>query len=238
MAWSTRQLAELAGTTVKAVRHYHDIGLLDLPDRASNGYKQYGIAHLVRLLQIRRLSDLGVPLSSIASLGAEELDAEEAVRALDAELESTIERLQQTRAELAVILQNGVRTDVPAEFASVAEEMSEADRALILVSSRVYSAEAMKDIRGLLDTRDPIDDEFDSLPADADQETIESLAVRFAPVILRHQAEIPWLEGPASGELLGAEAVRTTMAEAVLHLYNPAQLEVMRAAYRIAHPEA
>ena len=31
MPWSTRELAELAGTTVKAVRHYHEIGLLDEP---------------------------------------------------------------------------------------------------------------------------------------------------------------------------------------------------------------
>ncbi|WP_433560110.1 MerR family DNA-binding transcriptional regulator [Pseudonocardia xinjiangensis] len=28
MAWSTRELADLAGTTVRAVRHYHDVGLL------------------------------------------------------------------------------------------------------------------------------------------------------------------------------------------------------------------
>ena len=51
MAWSTRQLAELAGTTVKTVRHYHEIGLLSEPERASNGYKQYRTEHLVRLLQ-------------------------------------------------------------------------------------------------------------------------------------------------------------------------------------------
>jgi hypothetical protein len=29
VAWSTRETAELAGTTVRAVRHYHQIGLLD-----------------------------------------------------------------------------------------------------------------------------------------------------------------------------------------------------------------
>jgi hypothetical protein len=31
MAWSTRELAELAGTTLRAVRHYHEVGLLAEP---------------------------------------------------------------------------------------------------------------------------------------------------------------------------------------------------------------
>ena len=49
MAWSTRQIADLAGTSVRAVRHYHEVGLLAEPERRSNGYKQYGVAHLVRV---------------------------------------------------------------------------------------------------------------------------------------------------------------------------------------------
>jgi DNA-binding transcriptional MerR regulator len=68
MPWSTRQLADLAGTTVNTVRHYHQVGLLPEPERRSNGYKQYTVPHLVRLLRIRRLVDLGVPLSRIDSM--------------------------------------------------------------------------------------------------------------------------------------------------------------------------
>ena len=70
MGWSTRELAELAGTTIKAVRHYHEHGLLEDPRRAVNGYKQYGAGHLVRLLQIRRLRELGLSLSQIAGVPA------------------------------------------------------------------------------------------------------------------------------------------------------------------------
>lgn len=54
MTWSTRQLAELAGTSVRAVRHYHDIGLLAELERASNGYKRYGVAHLLRITGVNR----------------------------------------------------------------------------------------------------------------------------------------------------------------------------------------
>src|SRR4051794_28710508 len=102
MAFSTRQLADLAGTTVKAVRHYHEVGLLDMPERASNGYKQYKISHLMRLIQIKRLSDLGVPLSQVAAMGRADEEPDEAIRVLDAELEATVDRLNRIRAELAV----------------------------------------------------------------------------------------------------------------------------------------
>src|SRR5690606_11250356 len=111
VAWSTRQIAELAGTTVKAVRYYHRIGPLDVPERTANGYKQYEVEHLVRLVQIKRLSDLGVPLSEVASMGRAEEDPDEAIRVLDAELEATIDRLNRVRAEPAVILRHRARSE-------------------------------------------------------------------------------------------------------------------------------
>ena len=86
MAWSTRQLADLAGTTVKAVRHYHKVGLLDEPERLSNGYKQYQVAHLIRLLQIVRLSELGVPLAQIATLDQSEERPDDAIAVLGFEM--------------------------------------------------------------------------------------------------------------------------------------------------------
>ena len=61
MTWSTRQLAKLAGKTVKTVRQHHEIFLFDEPERSSNGYKHYEVTHLVRLLRIKRLVDLSVP---------------------------------------------------------------------------------------------------------------------------------------------------------------------------------
>jgi DNA-binding transcriptional MerR regulator len=48
VAWSTRELAELTGTTVNTIRHYHRIALLDEPTRRYNGYKQCGVLDLVR----------------------------------------------------------------------------------------------------------------------------------------------------------------------------------------------
>ncbi|KAA8888768.1 MerR family transcriptional regulator [Nocardia colli] len=110
MAWSTRQLAELAGTSIRTVRHYHDVGLLAEPERMPNGYKSYDETHLARLLRVKHLADLGFSLAQIARMG-ETGPSEQSVRALDADLAAAIERLQRMRAELAQTLHP---VDIPA----------------------------------------------------------------------------------------------------------------------------
>lgn len=106
MPWSTRELAELAGTTVNTIRHYHRMGLLDKPERRSNGYKQYEMQHLVNLLRIRRLVDVGVPLSQMHELSTGAEGASEMLYDLDAELQMSIERLQGMRADIVEILRH------------------------------------------------------------------------------------------------------------------------------------
>jgi DNA-binding transcriptional MerR regulator len=56
------QLAKHAGVTVRAVRHYHQIGLLAEPERDQSGYRAYDARAVVRLIKIRTLADAGVPL--------------------------------------------------------------------------------------------------------------------------------------------------------------------------------
>ncbi len=48
----SRKPASLAGVTVRTIRHYHQIDLLAEPPRDANGYRRYGVQHLVRLLRI------------------------------------------------------------------------------------------------------------------------------------------------------------------------------------------
>ena len=59
------QLAAYAGVTVRAVRHYHQIGLLPEPERDHSGYRTYDAAAVVRLIRIRTLADAGVPLARV-----------------------------------------------------------------------------------------------------------------------------------------------------------------------------
>lgn len=62
------EVARLAGVTVKAVRHYHQRGLLPEPPRQPNGYRAYSPEHLLILVRIRKLREAGLSLGAIAEL--------------------------------------------------------------------------------------------------------------------------------------------------------------------------
>ena len=66
--WSIQEIARLAGTTSRTLRHYDDIGLL-VPTRiAHNGYRHYDQAALVRLQRILLLRELGLGLPRIGEV--------------------------------------------------------------------------------------------------------------------------------------------------------------------------
>ncbi|WBQ08451.1 MerR family transcriptional regulator [Kribbella sp. CA-293567] len=229
MAWSTRQVAELAGTTVKAVRHYHKVGLLDRPERDTNGYKRYGVPHLVRLLRIRRLSELGVSLAQIAALGDADEHPEEALRVLDAELAAAADRIQRVRAELALILRQSLPTDLPADLAATAGNFSEADRQLMVVYSRVAGPSGLAAYRRMLAEYRcaPADAEFAQLPADADENTRRDLARRLLPHAIDALAKHPDVLSTQQQAPGQTGHLAHTLASAMTEIYNAAQVDVL-----------
>lgn len=117
--WQVRsnEVASLAGTTVRALRHYHSVGILPEPPRDSNGYRHYRVSDLVQVLRIRRLASLGVPLESMPLALDPTEDYEALLTDLDAELERRIEELGQQRALLATIRAGGLAPELPPELA-------------------------------------------------------------------------------------------------------------------------
>jgi DNA-binding transcriptional MerR regulator len=96
------QLAAYAGVTVRAVRHYHQIGLLPEPERDASGYRRYSATAVVSLIKIRALANAGVPLSQIGRmLHADASAFAEAVQAIDSHLRAEIERLETSRKQIA-----------------------------------------------------------------------------------------------------------------------------------------
>lgn len=57
--------AAFVGTTPRAIRHYHQIGLLPEPERGSDDRRRYGYDEMIRLLWIRRMADAGIALDDI-----------------------------------------------------------------------------------------------------------------------------------------------------------------------------
>ncbi|WP_432930492.1 MerR family transcriptional regulator [Microbispora sp. CA-135349] len=117
------RLAEYAGVTVKAIRHYHGRGLLPEPGRDSSGYRRYTAEDAVDLVKIRTLARAGVPLSRVKDLlgaGPEELSA--AIAEIDRDLHDRIARLRRTREQLAQ-LRGGDRLFVSPEVADHLDDL-------------------------------------------------------------------------------------------------------------------
>ncbi|NNG36244.1 MerR family transcriptional regulator [Nakamurella aerolata] len=111
------QVAEYVGVTVRAVRHYHRIGLLAEPARDASGYRRYGAAEVIELVRIKALSDAGVPLAKVRQVltaPTEEFDVH--IDRIDAELAAQVKALQARRKRLRQ-LRSGDRIYLPDDVA-------------------------------------------------------------------------------------------------------------------------
>src|ERR1700754_1247869 len=111
------QLAAYAGTTIKAVRVYHDRGLLPEPERDASGYRRYGADHAIQLVKIRTLVAAGVPLARIKELqGASPDRFAAAIDEIGDALRKRADEIDRTRQRITQ-LQGGDRLFVSAEVA-------------------------------------------------------------------------------------------------------------------------
>jgi len=62
------QFAKLAGTNLRTVRYYEEVGILRPALRSPGGFRYYRRADLARFESVRRLSQLGLPLAKIRDL--------------------------------------------------------------------------------------------------------------------------------------------------------------------------
>ncbi|MER7696715.1 MULTISPECIES: MerR family transcriptional regulator [unclassified Streptomyces] len=234
VAWSTRQLAELAGTTAKAVRHYHEIGLLDEPERAPNGYKRYGVSHLVRLLRIRRLTDLGVALADVPSVESGDERARQVLRDLDAELAADIERRLRMRRELAAIMDDRAALDMPPDFRTLADDLPESQRSLLMAYSSILTPEAMAALREQLSgPRGDLEAEFAALDEDAPDDVRQRLAERMAPVVRQQHRDHPRLADLGLSSHRERAVAESVVVHALVEFYNRAHLDVLRRVHSI-----
>jgi DNA-binding transcriptional MerR regulator len=104
--------------SVKALRHYDDIGLLQPAEvDPSSGYRRYASAQIPSAHVIRRFRDLDMPLDEIRLvLDAPDVDArDKAIVTHLARMESALEHTQATVASLRAVL-NGGPPALPVEF--------------------------------------------------------------------------------------------------------------------------
>ncbi|KOT30993.1 MerR family transcriptional regulator [Streptomyces rimosus subsp. rimosus] len=113
------RLAAHVGVTVRAVRHYHQRGLLAEPERDRSGYRRYGAQAVVDLIRIKTLADAGVPLARIDELlAARPEEFARAVTEVEQDLSRRIRELTRRRRSIAR-LAAGDRLFLPSEVIGI-----------------------------------------------------------------------------------------------------------------------
>ncbi|MBP2456791.1 DNA-binding transcriptional MerR regulator [Clavibacter michiganensis] len=152
--------AAFVGTTPRAIRHYHQIGLLPEPERGADDRRRYGYAEMIRLLWIRRMADAGIALDDIrdafadpAPAGADDretppADADADVAGILARLEATLDaqeaELRRQRAAVRRMRARGSRLGLLSDFVATrleglpAGSLRPADLDGLLVMERVF----------------------------------------------------------------------------------------------------
>jgi MerR family transcriptional regulator, thiopeptide resistance regulator len=79
MEWSIVDIARIAGTTSRTLRHYGEVGLLEPTRIGRNGYRYYNEDALVRLQRILLLRELGLGIPAIVEVMRGERDSVDAL---------------------------------------------------------------------------------------------------------------------------------------------------------------
>ncbi|MEV2226711.1 MerR family transcriptional regulator [Nocardia vinacea] len=127
------QLARYAGVTTKAVRVYHDRGLLPEPERDSSGYRRYRAEDAVQLVKIKTLARAGVPLARVKQLlAASTGEFTAAISEIDHQLAERAQEIRRTREQIAELGRGDglfVSTDV-AEYLHRLRQLGVSERAV------------------------------------------------------------------------------------------------------------
>lgn len=218
-------LARLAGVTVRALRHYHQVGVLPEPERRSNGYRDYDVQDLIRVLRVKRLASLGIPLERMPDLLAEpSADAGGLLAELDAELDRQIERLTRQRSLVARLREHDAPLDLPPELsqfvatlagAGLSADLARLDRDQAVLLAHLAGDDGMPGLArlyerlvdpGLVDAIVSLSERFGRLgPGSADEnvaELVDDFVTTLAPVIADFSASEPMIDLMGSSEIL------------------------------------
>jgi DNA-binding transcriptional MerR regulator len=144
--------ASFVDITPRAIRHYHEIGLLPEPERGSDNRRRYGYNEMIRLLWIRKMADAGVALDDIRDAFAEttppRADSDNDVAGVLERLEESLTlkeaELQRQRAAVEQMRTRGSRMGLLSEFVTdrfeslPAGSLRRADLDNLLVIERVF----------------------------------------------------------------------------------------------------
>ena len=150
------EFSRMTHLSVKALRHYDDVGLLSPAQvDSSSGYRRYATGQVPIAQVIRRFRDLDMPLEEIRNvLNAPDVAArDQAVLAHLQRMQETLERTQATVASLQALL-DGNRPTVPVEYRSIPAMRAVAIRAIVeWDDTEPWLTEALAELGRAVDSR-------------------------------------------------------------------------------------
>ncbi|MER7049156.1 MerR family transcriptional regulator [Streptomyces jumonjinensis] len=228
------EIAALVGVTTRAIRHYHQVGLLPEPERRPNGYRAYSVRDAVLLSRVRRLTELGLSLDEVRDVLADDAgrDLADVLEELDADLARQEAGIGERRRRLAVLRAAG-----PGET----EQLSPALAALLAKAPPTASPAAMKDrehltlldapgsggrelyaVLGPLAADPALLALYERLDALAEAPTDDPRIPALAAELVAAVPDEVFAAVPAEGRVIAG------FQEALLAEYAPAQAEVVR----------
>jgi DNA-binding transcriptional MerR regulator len=235
-------LASLARVTVRTLRHYHQVGVLPEPERSRNGYREYSVHDLVRLLRIKRLASLGIPLDRMpAMLENESHNQTELLDQLDADIDAQLARLQAQKALIGLARVHDAAPDLPPELAQslarfaatgASPAMTRMDRDQVILLAHLAGDEGidrLAQVYGRLSEPDILTGvadfsrRFEELPDGATDDEIDAMVTEF---IARFAPLMNELEAGNTEPLFDEAAVAT--------LFDAYQADVLNRAQRSA----
>ncbi len=238
------ELAKLAGVTPRTLRHYREVGLLLEPERDSNGYCEYRMQDLIRVLRVKNLASLGFSLSKIGTLIESLDDTNDEVTTsflddLDKELLERIEQLEKQRQTIALLKGEKIAADIsPAHArymslcveAGYSPEHLRGERDALLLAMHLLSDAENEEIHAILEENYhdglptkvyELNMHFDALAADASEKEKQALfqeCFEYLITILDDVTVETNAESPVAGSIF-----KTYLNET----YNAAQVEVI-----------
>jgi DNA-binding transcriptional MerR regulator len=236
----SNEIAKIAGVSVRTLRHYHHIGILKEPARQTNGYRSYDVQHLIRLLRIGQLANLGMRLSDIpAVLNCKGEIETSTLDDLDRTLAEQIAVLERQRRTIASLRERRAMLDIPQEMTTALTALEDgrdakatkAGREQAVLFGHVFEDTERNEISGLYDrlagkglsgVAKELGQRFDALGAGSTNEQIADLAKSYVELLG------PWLRDfekvirgaacPDAGSLISEHAVVAS---------NPQQRQMM-----------
>ncbi|GGZ81101.1 transcriptional regulator [Streptomyces subrutilus] len=249
--------AAFAGTTPRAVRHYHQIGLLPEPERGGDGRRRYGHDDMIRLLWIRKMSAAGISLDDMRAAFTEARDIEEILSRLEETLAAREAESKRQRAAVQRLRAVGSPLGLLSELVTdrlshlPPDALRPSDLDTLLVTERVFGplgAAVQASVFIVLATHPDLraeDDRLDAAEAalddgaDPHDPRVEELAVRrYAQQTALEQAiEAAGLDAAEEklfesydGDLKGEEDTQMSAFEAITKMpydFSPARMRCM-----------